>query len=100
MGYGADIVVSGNAFLYNFNMADFYGKALQDFANEQQLDGGITEIAPYTGIADLGYGGESGPLGWELAFPYLQKLLYEYYGDTRVIENNYESFNRSASKGT
>lgn len=94
MGYGADIVVSGNSFLYNFNMANFYRKALQDYANEQQADGGITEIAPYTGIADLGYGGESGPLGWELAFPYLQKLLYDYYGDKRVIENNYDAFKK------
>jgi len=97
MGYGADIVVSGNTFLYNFDMANFYTKALRDYANEQQADGGITEIAPYTGIADLGYGGESGPLGWELAFPYLQKLLYDYYGDTRVIENNYEAFKKQIS---
>ncbi|MBS1598067.1 MAG: family 78 glycoside hydrolase catalytic domain [Bacteroidetes bacterium] len=94
MGYGADIVVSGNTFLYNFNMANFYSKALHDYANEQQWDGSITEIAPYTGIADRGYGGQSGPLGWELAFPYLQKLLYEYYGDKRVIENNYEAFKK------
>jgi alpha-L-rhamnosidase len=70
-------------------MAHFYRKTIQDFANEQQPDGGITEIAPYTGIADRGYGGESGPLGWELAFPYLQKKLYEFYGDKRIIEEQY-----------
>lgn len=89
MGYGADMVVTADAFLYNFNMATFYGKAVQDFANEQQPDGGITEIAPFTGIADRGYGGESGPLGWQLAYPYLQKALYEFYGDERIIERNY-----------
>ncbi len=92
MGYGADMVVSANAFQYNYNMANFYSKAVKDFANEQQPDGGITEIAPYTGIADLGYGGESGPIGWELAFPYLQKQLYDFYGDKRIIENNYDAF--------
>lgn len=89
MGYGADIVVTSEAFLYNFDMANFYRKTVRDFFNEQQPDGGITEIAPYTGIADRGYGGESGPLGWQLAFPYLQKKLYEFYGDKRVIEENY-----------
>jgi alpha-L-rhamnosidase len=89
MGYGADIVVTAEAFLYNYNMAQFYIKTVRDFANEQQPDGGITEIAPYTGIADRGYGGHSGPLGWQLAFPYLQKKLYEFYGDKRVIEENY-----------
>jgi alpha-L-rhamnosidase len=89
MGYGADIVVTSEAFLYNYDMANFYRKTVRDFANEQQPDGGITEIAPYTGIADRGYGGHSGPLGWQLAFPYLQKRLYEFYGDKRIIEENY-----------
>lgn len=92
MGYGADMVVSSNAFIYNYNMADFYTKAITDFANEQQPDGGITEIAPYTGIADRGYGGESGPMGWQLGYSFLQKQLYDFYGDKRIIENNYPAF--------
>lgn len=94
MGYGADIAVTANAYMYNYNMANFYTKTVRDYANEQQSDGGITEIAPYTGIADRGYGGESGPLGWELAFPYVQKQLYEMYSDKRIIENNYEAFKK------
>jgi len=73
-------------------MAGFYNKAINDFANEQRPDGGITEIAPYTGIADRGYGGESGPLGWELGFSFLQKQLYDYYGDERIIADNYHAF--------
>ncbi|MEO8764022.1 MAG: family 78 glycoside hydrolase catalytic domain [Ginsengibacter sp.] len=97
MGYGADMVVSANSFIYNYNMAGFYRKAVNDFANEQQPDGGITEIAPYTGIADRGYGGESGPLGWELGFSFLQKQLYDYYGDKRIIADNYEALARQIS---
>jgi alpha-L-rhamnosidase len=89
MGYGADMVVTADAFMFNYDMSNFYRKAVHDFANEQQEDGGITEMAPYMGIADKGYGGESGPLGWELAFPFLQKKLYEYYGDKSIIEENY-----------
>jgi len=89
MGYGADMVTTANAFLYNYDMSTFYSKAVQDFANEQQPDGGITELAPYTGIHDKGVGGESGPLGWQLAFPYLQKQLYEFYGDKRIIATHY-----------
>lgn len=91
MGYGADIVVTSEAYLYNYDMANFYRKTVQDFANEQQPDGGITEIAPYTGIADRGYGGESGPLGWQLAFPYLQKQLYDFYGDKKIISQNWSN---------
>ena len=94
MGYGADIAVTANAFIYNYDMANFYTKAVKDFANEQQPDGGITEIAPFTGIADRGYGGDSGPLGWQLAFPFVQKQLYDYYGDKRIIENNYPAFKK------
>ena len=64
-GYGADLVVSSNAFIYNYDMSNFYRKAIQDFANDQQDDGGITELSPFIGIADRGYGGNSGPLGWQ-----------------------------------
>ncbi len=94
MGYGGDMVATANSFIYNYDMANFYSKATRDFANEQQPDGGITEIAPFTGIADRGYGGDSGPLGWELAFGFMQKQLYDFYGDKRIIENNYDAFTR------
>jgi alpha-L-rhamnosidase len=89
MGYGADMVVTTNAFMYNFDMSNFYRKSVQDFANEQLEDGGITEIAPHTGIADRGYGGDSGPLGWELGFPFLQEQLYDFYADRDVVDRNY-----------
>ena len=91
MGYGADMVVTANAFMYNYDMAQFDSKTVKDFANEQRPEGGITEIAPFTGIDDRGYRDESGPIGWELAFPYLQKQLYEFYGYKRIIENNYNA---------
>ncbi len=94
MGYGGDMVATANSFMYNFDMAQFYSKAVHDFANEQRPEGGITEIAPFTGIADRGYGDDSGPLGWELVFPYLQKQLYDFYGDKRIIENNYNALSK------
>jgi alpha-L-rhamnosidase len=94
MGYGADMVVSANAYIYNYDMAHFYGKSVRDFANEQRPKGGITEIAPFTGIDDRGYGDLSGPLGWQLAFPYLQKQLYEFYGDKRIIETYYPALQK------
>jgi len=91
MGYGADMVVSSNAFIYNYDMRNFYRKAVRDFANEQRPGGGITEIAPSTGIDDLGNGDGSGPLGWQLGFTFLQKQLYDFYGDERVIAEHYEA---------
>jgi len=94
MGYGADIVATAGAYIHNYNMANFYRKTVQDFANDQQPDGAFTEIAPYTGIADRGYGGESGPLGWQLAFSFVQKKLYDYYGDKQIIEQQYPAFKK------
>lgn len=92
MAYGADIVATASAYMYNYDMANFYKKTVQDFANDQQPDGGLTEIAPFTGIAVNGYGGQSGPLGWQLAFAYLQKKMYQQYGDVRIIEEQYPVF--------
>ncbi|MEO5583241.1 MAG: family 78 glycoside hydrolase catalytic domain, partial [Saprospiraceae bacterium] len=89
MGYGGDMVATADAFSFNYDMSHFYSKTVRDFANDQQPDGGITEIAPYTGIADRGYGGESGPLGWQLAYPFILKKLYEFYGNKRIIEEQY-----------
>ncbi|PWT72556.1 MAG: alpha-L-rhamnosidase [Bacteroidetes bacterium] len=94
MGYGGDMVATADAFMFNFGMANFYAKSVQDFANEQRPSGGITEIAPFTGIADKGYGDDSGPLGWQLAFPYLQDQLYEFYGDEQIITDHYEAFKK------
>jgi alpha-L-rhamnosidase len=92
LGYGADIVVTANAFIYNYDMATFYRKTVRDFANDQQEDGGITETAPFVGIADRGYGGYSGPLGWQLGFPFVMHEMYQFYGDTRIIEEFYPAF--------
>lgn len=94
MGYGADIVATAGAFSYNYNMANFYSKSVRDFANDQRPEGGITEIAPSTGIADRGYGDSSGPLGWQLGFAYVQKKLYDQYADKRIIEQYYPAFQK------
>ncbi len=92
LGYGGDIVATAETFLYSFNMAQFYKKAIQDFRNDQRPKGGFTETAPYIGIADLGQGGGTGPLGWQLAYPVMLKQLYEFYGDKQVLEEGYPAF--------
>ncbi len=40
LGYGADIVVTAEAFCYNFDMSSFYRKVVQDFANDVRSNGG------------------------------------------------------------
>jgi alpha-L-rhamnosidase len=71
-GYGGDMVPTSEAFLLNFDMAGFYNKVVRDYADAQRDNGGMTETAPFVGIADQGLGGQSGPIGWQIAHPFLQ----------------------------
>ncbi len=93
-GYGGDMVGVARTFCYFYDMHNFYTKALHDFANDQRPSGGFTETAPYNGIADQGLGEDSGPIGWQLAFGFLQKQLYMYYGDSRIIRQFYPQLKR------
>ena len=89
LGYGADIVTTAEAFSYNFDMSSFYRKAVQDFVNDVRPNGGMSEIAPNIGINGESMGGETGSPGWQLAYPFGLKVLYNYYGDIRSAEKNY-----------
>lgn len=88
-GYGGDIVATAGAYMYNYNMARFYTKAVEDLEEAARPQGGMTETAPYNGISDNGLGDRSGPIGWQMAHPFLQKKLYDFYGDKRIIEAQY-----------
>jgi len=90
LGYGADIVTTAEAFSYNFDMSGFYRKVVQDFANDARPLGGMPEIAPNIGINQEGMGDETGSPGWQLAFPFGLKVLYDYYGDRQMVEKNYD----------
>ena len=92
-GYGGDIVATADAFLYNFDMASFYGKVVDDFADTAGPDGSLGETAPSVGIADEGIG-QGGPVGWTLALPLLLKKLYQHYGNRHKIQQYYPTVKR------
>jgi alpha-L-rhamnosidase len=88
LGYGGDIVATCEAMCLNFDMLEFYLKTLQDFADEAEGDGWITETAPFVGIADsdgLEAGGANrrGPVSWALAVPVLMETLLRHYPQAR-----------------
>ncbi len=89
-GYGGDIIVAGEMAMLNFDMARFYGKAVEDLDDAVRPNSGFTETAPFFGIADESLGEGSGPIGWGSAQPFLLWQLYKYYGDRRLLEDNYE----------
>ena len=88
-GYGGDIVATSEAFMHNYDMSGFYEKTVIDFADEAQPDGGLTETAPFVGIASDGLGGKSGPIEWGSAHPMLVDQLYQYYGNIDMVREQY-----------
>jgi len=91
LAYGGDIFCTTETFMFNYDMPNFYAKIVEDHANEQRPLGGITETAPFVGIADEGPGDQSGPLGFQLGFAHLIKKMYDFYADQRIVERYYEA---------
>ncbi len=87
--YGGDIVATAEAFMLNFDMSSLYEKIVYDFGDARRPDGGLTECAPYNGIADGGLGGGAGPVGWGTVHPLLLRALYRYYGNRELIGRQY-----------
>jgi alpha-L-rhamnosidase len=86
-GYGGDLVATNDAFMMNFDMAGFYAKATGDWADAARPDGMLTDTAPFVGIQYCG-------LAWAMAHPLLQSQLVRYYGDRRLVEEQYETSRR------
>jgi len=93
-GYGGDIVASSEMAMLNFDMSRFYAKVVGDFADAARPNGGFTETAPFVGLSDEGLGEGAGPIGWGTAHPLLLWQLRQYYGDQRLIEEQYEPTRR------
>ncbi len=89
-GYGGDIVAASEYAMFNKDMAAFYVKSVRDFGDEVRSNGGITETAPFVGIADWGMGEDSSPVGWGTVHPLLLWQLYQYYGEKSLLEDQYE----------
>ncbi len=88
MGWMGDAQLSAEEAIYNFNMAAFYTKWLRDIRVAQIEDGSVPDVVPpYWSLypADPAYGEACIIIPW---------YLYVYYGDRRVLEENYENMKR------
>jgi alpha-L-rhamnosidase len=86
-GYGGDIVTTSHSFMMNFDMANFYAKTVWDWHDSAFENGMLTDTAPFVGIHYCG-------LAWAMAHPHLQLDLYKFYGDRRIMEQQYETSRR------
>jgi len=69
-GYGGDLNATSEAFIYNFDMQDFYRKTIYDWVDAIN-DSAFVDTAPFVGIKYCG-------LSWESAFLTTQYYLYLY----------------------
>ncbi|MGO3163274.1 MAG: family 78 glycoside hydrolase catalytic domain [Sphingobacteriaceae bacterium] len=76
--------------LYNFDGITVYEKWLADHRDEQQPNGVLPDIIPTGG---WGYGTANG-LDWTSTIAIIPWELYRYYGDSKALEENYESIKR------
>ena len=86
-GYGGALVTTSDTFMLNYDMANFYAKAARDWHDSALPDGMLTDTAPSVGIQYCG-------VGWAMAHPHLLMQLYRYYGDRRIIEDQYATSKR------
>lgn len=80
-GYGGDLNATSEAFIYNYDMQDFYRKTIYDWVDAMN-DSTFVDTAPYVGIAYCG-------ISWESAFLITQYNLFLYYNDTDIIKELY-----------
>ncbi len=108
-GYGGDQVATSEMAMYTYDMARFYANTAHLLAESMIIDPptelgnnfdrvmkpnvrrGVTETAPFVGIADEGLGGQTGPIEWASAFPMLIVQLNDYYGDKAVAQDLFTS---------
>lgn len=81
-GYGGDLNATCEAFIYNYDMQDFYRKTIYDWVDAMN-DSVFIDTAPFVGIQYCG-------ISWESAFLTTQYSLFLYYNDTAIIKELYQ----------
>lgn len=87
LGWTGDAQVFAPTSCYNMQSATFWTKWLRDLAADQHEDGAVPHVIPNV----LGRGGST---GWADAAVIVPWVVYQYYGDTRVLEDQYVSMKR------
>ena len=93
-GWTGDGHIAIETGLFNFDGILVYEKWMDDHRDEQQADGTLPAIIPTSG---WGYTWANGP-DWTSSMVLVPWNVYKFYGDTRILEENYESMKRYVKK--
>lgn len=86
MGWTGDINVFARTAVYNMDARTFLTKWMQDLRDTQRKDGALPGVAP---LVPERFDGGYGPAGWMDAGVHVPWTLWQAYGDTDVIRENY-----------
>jgi len=86
-GWTGDAQIAIETGLYNFDGITIYEKWMADHRDEQQPNGVLPSIIPSNG---WGYEWGNGP-DWTSTISIIPWNVYLFYGDTKILKDNYEA---------
>jgi len=83
-------------YIYNYDMANFWAKWLNDIKDSQKSNGDLPFVVPLhwrqiSGHGDAPYGVY---VAWDSAYPLIVWYVYQYYDDQRVLQEHYDGLKR------
>jgi alpha-L-rhamnosidase len=85
LGWTGDAQVFAGTAAYNMNVASFFSKWLHDLKSEQTEEYGVPHVVPNI------LGNQEGAAAWSDAAVIIPWVIYQTYGDIRILEEQYES---------
>jgi len=84
LGWMGDAQVFAPTACYNMNMARFFSKWERDIIDSQDKDGAVHDVNPVFIVIG------PGKPAWADAVVIIPWVVYQFYGDRRIIERNYD----------
>ncbi len=83
LGWMGDAQTFGPTACWNMHLGAFFTKWMRDVTDSQAQDGSVTDVSPVVVVK-----GPAAP-GWGDAVTVVPWTIYQYYGDRRILEENY-----------
>lgn len=96
LGWMADRFLTAEAEMYNFSMARIQTNFMQDCRDTQPDSGDMRYVVPSPEPYSIRIGDRNDP-GWDIAYAGTAWLTYQYYGDERILEKNYDHLKQYVS---
>ncbi|MGN0852244.1 MAG: family 78 glycoside hydrolase catalytic domain [Kiritimatiellia bacterium] len=93
LGWTADTQVFAEAGTFNADTRRFFRKWMRDMVDSRDADGGFPSVAPFAQ-----YGNETFNLGWADAGVIVPWTVWKQFGDTRIVEENWEAMAKFVRK--